>query len=129
MSTPEADRSHEISSATYATGRRRIMDGLERGERYAVTRNGHHIGDLVPLLVAAEAQVLAQRMKILQTAEGEFDPLPFDDTAAREYSQLWTAVIASGRKPHPRTADLTITNRSSHPRGPRRLSSISARTA
>ncbi len=25
------------------------MDGLERGERYAVTRDGHHIGDLVPV--------------------------------------------------------------------------------
>ncbi|GAB3880763.1 hypothetical protein GCM10027612_08840 [Microbispora bryophytorum subsp. camponoti] len=25
------------------------MDGLERGERYAVTRSGHHIGDLVPI--------------------------------------------------------------------------------
>ncbi|MFI9838194.1 type II toxin-antitoxin system VapC family toxin [Nonomuraea sp. NPDC051941] len=60
------------------------------------------------VLVAAGAQELAQRMKILQTAEAEFDPLPFDDTAAREYGQLWTAIIASERKSRPRAADLMI---------------------
>ncbi|MGW0194189.1 PIN domain-containing protein [Nonomuraea sp. NPDC003201] len=62
----------------------------------------------VGVLVSKGPLELAQRMKILQTAEAEFDPLPFDDTAAREYGQLWTAVIASGRKPRPRTADLMI---------------------
>lgn len=62
----------------------------------------------VGVLVATGPQELAQRMKILQTVEAEFDPLPFDDAAAREYGQLWTAVIASGRKPRPRTADLMI---------------------
>jgi predicted nucleic acid-binding protein len=62
----------------------------------------------VGVLVATGAQELAQRMKILQTAEAEFDPLPFDDAAAREYGQLLIAVMASGRKPHPRTADLMI---------------------
>ncbi|SDM11651.1 type II toxin-antitoxin system VapC family toxin [Nonomuraea jiangxiensis] len=62
----------------------------------------------VGALVASSPQELAQRMKILQTTEAEFDPLPFDDTAAREYGQLWTAVVASGRKPRPRTADLMI---------------------
>ncbi|MGN9783036.1 type II toxin-antitoxin system VapC family toxin [Nonomuraea sp. ZG12] len=62
----------------------------------------------VGVLVTSGPQELAQRMKILQAAEAEFDPLPFDETAAREYGQLWTAVIASGRKPRPRTADLMI---------------------
>ncbi|MEU1877941.1 type II toxin-antitoxin system VapC family toxin [Streptosporangium sp. NPDC020072] len=62
----------------------------------------------VGVLVATEPQELAQRMKILQTVEAEFDPLPFGDAAAREYGQLWTAVVASGRKPRPRTADLMI---------------------
>ncbi|NBE98554.1 type II toxin-antitoxin system VapC family toxin [Nonomuraea sp. KC401] len=60
------------------------------------------------VLAAAGTRELAQRMKILQTAEAEFDPLPFDDTAAREYGQLWTAVSASGREPRPRAADLMI---------------------
>jgi predicted nucleic acid-binding protein len=62
----------------------------------------------VGVLVATGPRELAQRMKILQTAEAEFDPLPFDEAAAREYGQIWTAVIASGRKPRPRTADLMI---------------------
>ncbi|WP_188188944.1 type II toxin-antitoxin system VapC family toxin [Nonomuraea sp. SYSU D8015] len=62
----------------------------------------------VGVLVSTGPQELAQRMKILQTAEAEFDPLPFDDTAAREYGQLWTAAITSGRRPRPRTADLMI---------------------
>ncbi|XVQ86023.1 type II toxin-antitoxin system VapC family toxin [Microbispora siamensis] len=62
----------------------------------------------VGVLVASGPQELAQRMKILQAAEAEFDPLPFDETAAREYGQRWTSVIASGRKPRPRTADLVI---------------------
>ncbi|GAB2466819.1 hypothetical protein GCM10027187_38810 [Streptosporangium sandarakinum] len=62
----------------------------------------------VGVLMASGPQELAQRMKVLQAAEAEFDPLPFDDTAAREYGQLWMAVIASGRKPRPRTADLMI---------------------
>jgi predicted nucleic acid-binding protein len=62
----------------------------------------------VGVLVATSPQELAQRMKILQGVEAEFDPLPFDDTTAREYGQLWISVIASGRKPRPRTADLMI---------------------
>ncbi|GII88144.1 hypothetical protein Ssi03_61340 [Sphaerisporangium siamense] len=62
----------------------------------------------VGVLVASGPQELAQRMKVLQAAEAEFDPLPFDETAAREYGQLWTAVMASGRNPRPRTADLMI---------------------
>ncbi|MFG1959846.1 type II toxin-antitoxin system Phd/YefM family antitoxin [Nonomuraea sp. NPDC049028] len=49
MSTPEPDHSHEISQRDLRNRSAEIMDGLERGERYAVTRNGHHIGDLVPL--------------------------------------------------------------------------------
>ncbi|WP_169949171.1 type II toxin-antitoxin system VapC family toxin [Microbispora sp. H11081] len=62
----------------------------------------------VGVLVASGPQELAQRMKILQAAEAEFDPLPFDEAAAREYGQIWTAVIASGRNPRPRTADVMI---------------------
>lgn len=49
MSIPGPDRSHEISQRDLRNRSAEIMDGLERGERYAVTRNGHHVGDLVPL--------------------------------------------------------------------------------
>ncbi|MFC4014418.1 type II toxin-antitoxin system Phd/YefM family antitoxin [Nonomuraea purpurea] len=49
MSTPELAYSNELSQRDLRNRSAEIMDGLERGERYAVTRNGHHIGDLVPI--------------------------------------------------------------------------------
>lgn len=59
-------------------------------------------------LVTAEPAELAARLKILQGAEAEFDPLPFDAVAAREYGQVWAAVRTSGREPRRRTSDLMI---------------------
>lgn len=50
----------------------------------------------------------ARRTAILQRAESEFDPLPFDAPAARLYGQLAGAVIAHGRTPRRRIADLQI---------------------
>ncbi|GIH68852.1 type II toxin-antitoxin system Phd/YefM family antitoxin [Sphaerimonospora thailandensis] len=49
MTSPEPDLTHQISQRDLRNRSAEIMDGLERGERYAVTRNGHHIGDLVPI--------------------------------------------------------------------------------
>ncbi|WP_250214683.1 hypothetical protein [Acrocarpospora catenulata] len=51
------------------------------------------------VLVAAKPQELAQRIKILQAVGADFDPLPVDNAAAREYGQLWTAVVAADHKP------------------------------
>lgn len=59
-------------------------------------------------LVTAEPAELAARLKILQGAEAEFDPLPFDAVAAREYGQVWAAVRTAGREPRRRTSDLMI---------------------
>ena len=50
----------------------------------------------------------ARRLEILQRAESEFDPVPFDAEAARIYGRVAAAVIASGRKPRGRIADLMI---------------------
>jgi predicted nucleic acid-binding protein len=50
----------------------------------------------------------ARRLEILQRAESEFDPVPFDAEAARIFGRVTAAVIASGRKPRRRTADLMI---------------------
>ncbi len=33
----------------------------------------------------------------LQRVEATFDPLPFDDAAARAYGRLYAAVVAAGR--------------------------------
>jgi predicted nucleic acid-binding protein len=50
----------------------------------------------------------ARRLDILQRAEHEFDPIPFDAEAARAYGRVVAAVLAVGRKPRRRAADLMI---------------------
>lgn len=50
----------------------------------------------------------ARRLEIVQRAENEFDPIPFDAEAARIYGRVTAAVITAGRKPRRRIADLMI---------------------
>ena len=50
----------------------------------------------------------ARRMDVLQRAEHEFDPIPFDAEAARVYGRVTAAVVAAGRKPRRRAPDLMI---------------------
>jgi predicted nucleic acid-binding protein len=50
----------------------------------------------------------ARRLEILQRAESEFDPVPFDAEAARIFGRVTAAVIAAGRKPRGRVAALMI---------------------
>ncbi|MCK9899155.1 twitching motility protein PilT [Parafrankia colletiae] len=55
-----------------------------------------------------EHEERARRMEMLQRVENEFDPIPFGVEAARAYGRLSAAVIAAGRKPRRRVADLMI---------------------
>ena len=55
-----------------------------------------------------EHEERARRTEALQRAESEFDPVPFDTEAARVYGRLTAAVVAAGRKPRRRIADLMI---------------------
>lgn len=50
----------------------------------------------------------ARRLDVLQRAENEFDPIPFDAEAARIYGRVIAAVMATGRKPRRRVSDLMI---------------------
>jgi len=50
----------------------------------------------------------ARRLDVLQRAEHEFDPIPFDAEAARIYGRVTAAVTAAGRRPRRRIADLMI---------------------
>ncbi|NUT95408.1 MAG: type II toxin-antitoxin system VapC family toxin [Saccharothrix sp.] len=50
----------------------------------------------------------AVRQQRLQWAESTFDPIPFDAEAARYYGSIFALVLASGRKPRRRLADLLI---------------------
>ena len=55
-----------------------------------------------------EYEERARRTEALQRAESEFDPVPFDAEAARLYGRVTAAVVAAGRKPRRRIADLMI---------------------
>lgn len=50
----------------------------------------------------------ARRLEVLQRAESEFDPVPFDAEAARIFGRVTSAIIAAGRKPRRRITDLMI---------------------
>lgn len=50
----------------------------------------------------------ALRIARLQRTESVFDPLPFDAEAARFYGLIAAGVVAAGRKPRRREADLMI---------------------
>ncbi|MFF4749980.1 PIN domain-containing protein [Streptomyces sp. NPDC002514] len=50
----------------------------------------------------------ARRTDVLQRAENEFDPIPFDVEAARSYGRICAAVVSAGRRPRHRAADLMI---------------------
>jgi hypothetical protein len=50
----------------------------------------------------------ARRMDVLQRAENEFDPIPFDAESARIYGRICAAVIGAGRNPRRRVADLMV---------------------
>ncbi|MBO0807231.1 MAG: type II toxin-antitoxin system VapC family toxin [Actinobacteria bacterium] len=57
---------------------------------------------------ADDAAERARRISVLQHAETTFDPLPFDAEAARAFGLISAAVLAAGRKPRRRIADLMI---------------------
>ena len=50
----------------------------------------------------------AGRVGVLQHVEATFDPLPYDQAAARLYGQIAVAVRAAGREPRKRASDLMI---------------------
>jgi predicted nucleic acid-binding protein len=50
----------------------------------------------------------AGRVAVLQHVEATFDPLPYDEGAARLYGQICVAVHAAGRQPRKRSSDLQI---------------------
>jgi predicted nucleic acid-binding protein len=57
---------------------------------------------------ADDAAERGRRIARLQRVEATFSPLPFDTEAARQYGVIAAEVIAIGRKPRGRVADLMI---------------------
>lgn len=60
-----------------------------------------------PHLASTPAEA-ARRQARLQEVEAMLATLPFDATAARSYGLVVAAVVAEGRRPHSRLADLLI---------------------
>lgn len=56
----------------------------------------------------ADSAERAKRQDRLQRVEAAFDPLSFGVEAARAYGRIHAAVLAEGRKPRGRFADLLI---------------------
>ncbi|MEI6251597.1 MAG: type II toxin-antitoxin system VapC family toxin [Mycobacteriaceae bacterium] len=50
----------------------------------------------------------ARRQDRLQQLESWVEPLPFDGDCARAYGRIYAAVLAAGRQPRRRAADLLI---------------------
>lgn len=57
---------------------------------------------------ARSASVRAARQAHLQQAEADFEPIPFDSSAARAFGLVAAALRASGRKPAARAYDALI---------------------
>ena len=55
-----------------------------------------------------DAAERARRLLRVQRVEATFSPLPFDAEAARQYGVIAAEVLAIGRKPRGRVADLMI---------------------
>lgn len=60
------------------------------------------------VLVAANADVRAERLRRLSILQHKFDALPVDEAVAASYGQLAAAVAKAGRQPRARTMDLLI---------------------
>ena len=59
-------------------------------------------------LVATNTRERAARQAHLQQAEADFDPLPFDASAARTFGQVAASLRRAGRKPSARAYDIMI---------------------
>jgi len=59
-------------------------------------------------LVAKSPEESAARQAHLQLAEADFDPIPFDSSAARAFAQVAQSLRAAGRKPTARAFDALI---------------------
>lgn len=59
-------------------------------------------------LVAGDEKERAARQAVLQQAEADFEPLPFDASAARAFGQVAASLRRAGRKPAARAYDAMI---------------------
>lgn len=70
----------------------------------AVTVAELHFG----VLVAADPDIRAERLRRLSALQRQFHALPVDDAVAASYGRLAAAVAAAGRRPRARAMDLLV---------------------
>ena len=117
--------SSEISQRELRNNSGDIMRRLDEGEAFIVTRNGVPVGELMPMrrrrvvngpaLAAAfrgapriDHQLLRADLDRAVDLESWVEPVPVDGDCARAYGRIYAAVVAAGRQPRPRAADLLI---------------------
>jgi len=59
-------------------------------------------------LVAGSERERADRQAVLQQAEADFEPLPFDAAAARTFGRVASSLRQAGRKPQARAYDALV---------------------
>lgn len=59
-------------------------------------------------LVATDPEERSRRQRVLQQAEADFEPLPFDADAARAFGSIAAELRRQGRKPAARAYDAMI---------------------
>jgi toxin FitB len=60
------------------------------------------------VLVTADANIRAERLRRLSELQRHFDAIPVDEAVATSFGELAAAVAASGRQPRARVMDLLI---------------------
>lgn len=107
----EAGDDRYLLDTNVVVWRRHLHPGLLRGVASisAVTLAELSAGVQMVLGIGpADIEERAARAAILQQAESEFDPIPFGRHAARMFGRMSAAVLAAGRTPRRRNADLMI---------------------
>ena len=85
----------------------RLPDGSELPDEAAITAVTLAELSVGPLVAADEAD-RSRRQAHLQAAESDFEPLPFDEAAARAFGGVAASLRRSGRKPAARSFDAMI---------------------
>lgn len=110
-SLADSDTNQLLLDTNVVVWRRHLAPGTLRGVASisAVTLAELSAGvHMVRGAEVADIEERAARAAILQQAESEFDPIPFGREAARMFGRLSAAVLAAGRTPRRRNADLMI---------------------
>ncbi|MEV6961251.1 hypothetical protein AB0M97_19035 [Streptomyces sp. NPDC051207] len=79
----------EITQRDLRTRSKEITDAVQGGQAFTATRDGHRVGELIPL---------RRRRRFVPRAE----------LATRIHGRICAAVVSTGRKPRRRVTDLMI---------------------